>query len=759
MPDKLAPFRLGRYDCIELIGMGGMASVYRARLNTVAGFHKDYAIKKIYSHLAEQAHFLDMFIHEASLAARLDHGNIARILELNEDNGTYYMVLEYIDGVTLRQFLDMLSDRGQTMPWHMACFVAMEAARALHYAHTATDDDGRPLGLVHRDVSPSNIMLSRRGQVKVLDFGIAKALLEPGTQRSTELKGKYEYMSPEQVRGEVLDCRSDIFALGSLLYEMLTGKALFDAETIPGILTKVQKAEVPPLPGVEPLLEPVLHRMLSLDTSQRYSSADEVRSILAQILMVRGRFVDETNLAAFLTQALDTKKDQQRADQTEEYGEPTTPDRKHHVWDSKDPDTEERTIPRSTSNDVEVDSMIATKPMFMSLAITDDNEEPEESTATSIQDIEGHPRRSLSPSLLHIHEHRTGRPTPDELPPAPLSVTPPPKLQIPPLKVVSSSEPEYPLSPDHFTPRMETVPVAHEDPPETWTSRHVLILVLAILSMVVAGSAVYLAWAQNRSEEETPPPSAQWQKNSRKHAVESKNIEESRGTSGPIAHRQTAGPMQPDVTVKRTHGRPPRTKTRLEYMGESSRSPHLQSLTAQSPSARHTTDDGPLAVEHRGGRAKTDVDIITKPKGANVLCGRKRMGKTPLRIRLPRKGACELILNLPLHRVVERRLTRSRWGGRRFVQYLPLVPSPARIARRGTSIDTKCHGPAVYRIFLNGRDTGRNCPVRLRLPPGTNDLSIHLSRSRRLFYKKFRLRGGQTEIVEWTDRPQGKNSD
>ncbi len=757
MADRFAPFRLGRYECTQLIGMGGMASVYRARLKTVAGFQKDYALKKIYQHLAEQPKFLEMFIREASISARLDHGNIARMLELNEESGQYYMVLEYVDGVTLRQLLDVLTDQGKAMPWHMACYVAMETAKALHYAHTTTADDGTPLGLVHRDLSPSNIMLSRRGQVKVLDFGIAKALLLPGTKRSTELKGKYEYMSPEQVRGEVLDCRSDIFSLGIVLYEMLSGKSLFDASSIPGILAKVQQAKVPPLPDVEPLLEPVLHRMMSADPSQRYSSAEEVRSILAQILLVRGRLVGETHLAAFLAQALRKPTPKPAGLGTGgEYGEPTTPERNSGGWSGRDEETEEETIPRDRPSE-EVDSMIATRQIFPKLSVVDDNEDIEDledATSTGVQASVMEAGKSLSPSLLQIDSRRSSKATPDKLPPTPVSMTPPPRIQIPPLEVVSNSEPEYALSPEHFSPKLNTMQVPSEDPPEQWTSRHVLILVLAILSMVIAGSAVYLAFSRSKTEQE-PPASTKI----RRHRTTNKSQRARRPRPGMSTHRQASSgapvvshPSKQGIRetrkVSEISTRPqPQTRVAGAMARSAEPSPRKDAGTHAEAS------DGPTVVPMRGRRTKNDIDVVTVPKGANVLCDRKRMGKTPLRLRLQAGQTCDLILNLPRHRIVDRHLGAKRWGGKRFKQYLPMISRPPKIARSGTSVDTKCQGPAIYRIFLNGRDTGHNCPARIRIPPGINDISIHLTRNRRLFYKKFRVRGGKTEIVEWVDTP------
>lgn len=300
MEEGFQPFDLGRYHCIRKIGCGGMAEVYLAKLSTIEGFEKTFAVKKIHKHLAHSADFAQMFVHEARITATLDHGNIVGVTELNQDKGTYFIVMEYVDGVDLQTLLDFVASLKRTIPWDLAVYIVMEIARGLEYAHSNTDEDGMPMGIVHRDLSPSNVMISQHGEIKILDFGIARALLSDERSRQSTMKGKYAYMSPEQVRSDELDGRSDIFALGSLFYEMLKGKKLFEGTTAMETIRNVEKVAIPARFGVEPSLEPVLRKMLAGNPSARFTTARELMTILSRKLVARRVSVTQTDLASYL---------------------------------------------------------------------------------------------------------------------------------------------------------------------------------------------------------------------------------------------------------------------------------------------------------------------------------------------------------------------------------------------------------------------------------------------------------------------------
>ena len=183
MDEGFQPFPLGNYRCVRKLGSGGMAEVYLAKLKTIQGFEKTFALKKIHNHLAHSADFSQMFFREARISGTLDHGNIVRVNELNEDKGTYFIVMEYVDGVDLKTLLSFVASLERTIPWDLAVYIVMEIARGLEYAHSNTDANGIPRGIVHRDLSPSNIMISQHGEIKVLDFGIARALLSDESSR------------------------------------------------------------------------------------------------------------------------------------------------------------------------------------------------------------------------------------------------------------------------------------------------------------------------------------------------------------------------------------------------------------------------------------------------------------------------------------------------------------------------------------------------------------------------------------------------
>ncbi|MFY2560845.1 serine/threonine-protein kinase, partial [Corallococcus terminator] len=213
----------GRYTLLERIATGGMAEIYRARMTAVAGVTKPVVIKKILPGYADKSAFVSMFVNEARIAAGLSHGNIAQVFDFGEVGGQYFIAMEWVDGHPLSRVLRRAREKGlYTLPQPLALLVTVEVLEGLAYAHTRLDDRGRPLHIIHRDVSPQNVLLSFEGQVKLVDFGIARARLAGhGESDEAEAKGKYAYFAPEQARGRELDARADIFAAGTLLYETL----------------------------------------------------------------------------------------------------------------------------------------------------------------------------------------------------------------------------------------------------------------------------------------------------------------------------------------------------------------------------------------------------------------------------------------------------------------------------------------------------------------------------------------------------------
>ena len=294
----------GSYELLERIGEGGMAEVWRARSRGVAGFEKEVVIKRVLPSLMARDDFAALLVHEAKVAARLNHPGIVQIFELGEEQGAYFIAMELVQGCDLATALAAQPNPmtpGIGLSLELRLWIVMEAARALDYAHRQRTEEGRPLGIVHRDISPQNVLLGYEGQVKVADFGIALAEGLGSSEDGNTLRGKYAYMSPEQARAEPLDHRSDIFSLGIVLYELLAGRRLFRAKTPEATLERVVSGVVPSLdlaamgaPAAS--LGAVLSRCLERDRETRYASAGLMADDLSRVLVEMDAHVGDADL-------------------------------------------------------------------------------------------------------------------------------------------------------------------------------------------------------------------------------------------------------------------------------------------------------------------------------------------------------------------------------------------------------------------------------------------------------------------------------
>jgi TonB family protein len=283
------PDHFGQYEILERIASGGMAELYKAKRTGVEGFQKIVAIKKILPHLADDEEFITMFADEAKLAAQLNHPNIIHIYDLGKiQAGGYFIAMEYVDGRDLRAIQKSARELGVPLPVPLAVYVASKVASALDYAHRRRDADGHDLGIVHRDVSPQNILISYEGDIKLCDFGIAKATSKASQTQSGALKGKLQYMSPEQAWAKPIDRRSDLFSLGVVLHELLTGDRLFSGDTDIQTLEKVRSADIAPPsrsnPEVPKNLDTVVLRCLAKDPEERYANASDLLRDLDSVL-------------------------------------------------------------------------------------------------------------------------------------------------------------------------------------------------------------------------------------------------------------------------------------------------------------------------------------------------------------------------------------------------------------------------------------------------------------------------------------------
>ncbi|TXD37851.1 protein kinase [Lujinxingia vulgaris] len=279
--------KFGKYTLLQRLAVGGMAEIFKARTDGVDGFAKVLAIKRLHRQFSEDSEFASMLIDEAKLVVQLNHANIGQIFDLGVVGGQYYIAMEFIDGLDLHELSERVQRQHRQLPTEVAVYVAMEVAEALHYAHTKLGPDRKPLELVHRDVSPQNVMLSVDGEVKLVDFGIAKARMRAEQTQAGIIKGKFYYMSPEQALGHHIDGRTDVYALGMVLYEVLSGEHPFDRVPDGDLLRAVRQADFPPIEEVVPDLSPglvaVIRRALMRNPELRYTSALELRRDLAEV--------------------------------------------------------------------------------------------------------------------------------------------------------------------------------------------------------------------------------------------------------------------------------------------------------------------------------------------------------------------------------------------------------------------------------------------------------------------------------------------
>ena len=273
--------RLGKYQLLRRIATGGMAELFLARAVAMAGFEKLVVLKRILPQHAESDEFIKMFLTEARLAATLHHPNIVQVYDIGEESGHYFFTMEWVQGQDLRRIVRAARKAEVALPLEHVLHIIAGVAAGLDHAHDKADTDGSPLGIVHRDVSPSNVLVTYDGAVKLVDFGIAKAAAFQSNTIAGTLKGKVPYMSPEQCRGEVVDRRSDIFSIGTLLWEMTTGARLFAGDNEIAIINRVAKADVPlPTsirPDYPPQLETIVMRALHSDPEQRYQHAIDLQ--------------------------------------------------------------------------------------------------------------------------------------------------------------------------------------------------------------------------------------------------------------------------------------------------------------------------------------------------------------------------------------------------------------------------------------------------------------------------------------------------
>jgi serine/threonine-protein kinase len=325
---RLAPIgRAGRYEILGRLAEGGMAKIYLARVRSAAGLERIVVVKHL-SPEAQDAEGKKTLVMEAKLLSRLSHPAVVSIEELGEENGRHYLAMEWVRGVSLRRLLGAARDAGG-LPWPIAARLFASVAAGLHHVHVAKDEQGRSLHIVHRDVTPENIIVSWTGAPKLLDFGIAKSAIDPQKTRAGLLKGKLQFMAPEQFQSKTPDARADVFSLGATMYETLTGESLYERaselETVAAIMLDAETPSVRALrPDVPEAFDAVLQGALARERSQRTRTADAISVALEELLLQNGERVRDADVAGYLAELFPGQAEREPdLDRSAPFGEPT----------------------------------------------------------------------------------------------------------------------------------------------------------------------------------------------------------------------------------------------------------------------------------------------------------------------------------------------------------------------------------------------------------------------------------------------------
>jgi serine/threonine-protein kinase len=798
--------RLGPYRLRRLLGTGGMAEIHLSEQSGIADFQRPVAIKVLHAHLQDNPAVVELFIREAQITATLDHPNIVQVYGLERDQDRMFMVMEHVDGIDLRRALDRLLAVGQTLSADLALLIAIEVAKALRHAHASLPSRAaHHQPIIHRDLSPGNVMLTAHGAVKLLDFGVAKTLL--GDEQTDRIaRGKWPYMSPEQVRGETLDARSDLFSLGALLYELLSGTPAFRGRTVVDSMRRVERADVPPAPGVEPVVEQIMARLLARDRGDRYADASEAIEAMIQVLILRGQTSGEREIAALVSGAL--RPGAQAADEpppaaatlaaadgdaADEDGAPgkTTP------GDAIDEDatlppqgseafgvgelTGQLTIPAHRPRDATVDAASArarardpvpealgphdeTLPPLASPrhqrrgeapgAAARDEEDELETTAARAGPADAEVAPPPAPFSAAGHANEPERVTGVETfaegaGSSPRGATPRPAEPAEPPPGGAPSEPRIYF--DHFMPADSLV--QPETPaPRMWTPRNLVVLGLAVLAILIAGLAILLAVKQQLSRE-----GARYARG---------------GPAEGLSARPDGGPLRNDGAAGRQDGAawgPPPERRALAPGPDAGRRADASDRSeagVNTPSARRARDrpagpprrrEGTRPRARPAGRKpaglpkRGQLDVITRPPGARVFVDGERRGQSPLRVPVTPGGRVRLSVSLPGYKLYKSPVWIPRGMGRRISLILPRVaPRLRRAAPRRTALRVQCRTEGRNRVYVDGKDTGYDCPTpALAVSPTVHTVSLYVPASHRVVWKRIRPAPGKVTVVRW----------
>jgi serine/threonine protein kinase len=463
--------RLGRYTLVHRLGSGGMAEVWLARQDGPAG-GRPVAVKRMLSHLAYDPRASQMFLDEARIASQVSHPNVVQIFDVGREEDTYYLVMEFVLGENCARIIDRAKKRKVPIPTVLAARICAEAAKGLHHAHTRQGPGGRPLGIIHRDVTPPNIMVTDDGEVKVLDFGIARAVDRLARTEAGNVKGRVEYLSPEQIEGAQIDHRADVFALGAVLFELCTQKKLFARETMVATLAAVTECKVTPPSRIakhtDPRIDEIVLKATAKRPDDRYQNAQEMREALIEFLRGRETRAGSAELAQFVGDLFrDEQEERKRVLET--------------VYQSEDGTLPEHR-PESLVKSIDplakaIDRALDDKPRGRSFEVA--SEDP-----TLVSPVQ---KNAAIKSL-----RATPAPPPRQIPSigetAPMFAVPAGKSNPPkdPASIPPDHEPAFSLS-------SVSLPAEDDDPtskPRAWFTRSSVLIGGGLLSLAVAGAIV-----------------------------------------------------------------------------------------------------------------------------------------------------------------------------------------------------------------------------------------------------------------------------
>jgi serine/threonine protein kinase len=402
--------RLGKYHLLALIAIGGTAEIYLARIAGEAGFEKYVVVKCLLDHLADDVDFVRMFLDEARLCAQLDHSNIVQTLELGQHEGRYFMVMEHLAGMSLAQLARKTHERTQeqVIPTRMVLGLAAQACGGLHYAHQRTGSDGKNLGVVHRDVSPQNLVVTFEGMLKLVDFGIAKANLRQTHTRSGTIKGKFAYMSPEQCLAEPIDRRTDVFALGTVVHELLTARRLFKRASTYETYQAILKGSAPPPSRynqtVDDELDQVVLRALAYHRDDRYESTEAFGEAMLGWLHSRGQSVSASDVSRYVEKVCGPEIEDHSAHMRELISghQPSTSETLR--WDSAaDEDKQEPLAVIGSASPVSIDPSLGSQPGSIELDLPSDDFGMDDSSR-----LDAAPQQLLRPRGQHREDDFAG---------------------------------------------------------------------------------------------------------------------------------------------------------------------------------------------------------------------------------------------------------------------------------------------------------------------------------------------------------------